>query len=168
MKKYDKTMMETAEIWAKQSYCKRRQVGAVIAKEGRIISIGYNGTPSGLENDCEELINCEFCKGNDNPETFCPKCDNTGYVSVTKPIVIHAEANAILFAAKTGIQTEGATLYVTTSPCIECAKMILQAGIERLVYKDSYKCDSGIMLLKRYIEVEQYGLQTYVINQENG
>ena len=122
-----------AAVWAKNSYCKRRQVGALIVKDKMIISDGYNGTPSGFENICEDEI--------------------TG---ATKPYVLHAEANAISKVAKSGNSSEGATLYVTASPCLECSKLIIQAGIKRVVYREQYRLDDGIQLLKRAgIEVEQ-------------
>ena len=114
-----------AAVWAKNSYCKRRQVGALLVKDRMIISDGYNGTPSGFENICE---------------------DENG---VTKPYVLHAEANAISKVAKSGNSSEGSTLYVTASPCIECAKLIIQAGITRVVYKDEYRLTDGVDLLKR-------------------
>ncbi len=121
-----------AAVWARNSYCRRRQVGALIVKDRMIISDGYNGTPSGFENVCE---------------------DENG---VTKPYVLHAEANAITKVAKSGNSSEGATLYVTASPCVECSKLIIQAGIRRVVYKDSYRLTDGIELLERAgIEVEQ-------------
>ncbi|HBH21590.1 MAG TPA: CMP deaminase [Rikenellaceae bacterium] len=125
MNKFDDKYMQMAEIWAKNSYCKRRQVGALIVKDRMIISDGYNGTPSGFENVCE---------------------DENG---VTKPYVLHAEANAISKVAKSGNSSEGSTLYVTASPCIECAKLIIQAGITRVVYKDEYRLTDGVDLLKR-------------------
>lgn len=132
MEKFDKAYLEMAAVWACNSYCKRRQVGALIVKDRMIISDGYNGTPSGFENVCE---------------------DENG---VTKPYVLHAEANAITKVAKSGNSSEGATLYVTASPCVECAKLIIQAGIRRVVYKDSYRLNDGIELLQRAgIEVEQ-------------
>lgn len=114
-----------AAIWAKNSYCSRRQVGAILVKDKMIISDGYNGTPSGFENNCE---------------------DENG---VTKPYVLHAEANAITKVAKSGNSSDGATLYVTASPCIECAKLIIQAGIRRVVYSDEYRLTDGIDLLRR-------------------
>lgn len=114
-----------AAIWAQNSYCKRRQVGALIVKDRMIISDGYNGTPSGFENVCE---------------------DETG---ATKPYVLHAEANAISKVAKSGNSSEGATLYVTAAPCLECSKLIIQAGIKRVVYKDEYRLTDGIDLLQR-------------------
>lgn len=121
-----------AAIWAKNSYCKRRRVGALIVKDSMIISDGYNGTPSGFENVCE---------------------DESG---VTKPYVLHAEANAISKIAKSGNSSHGATLYVTASPCIECSKLIIQAGINRVVYRDEYRLNDGVELLRRAgIEVER-------------
>ena len=132
MKKFDTRYMQMAEIWAKNSYCKRRQVGALLVKDNMIISDGYNGTPSGFENICE---------------------DESG---ATKPYVLHAEANAISKVAKSGNSSAGATLYVTASPCIECAKLIIQSGIKRVVYKDEYRLTDGVDLLRRAgIEVEK-------------
>ncbi|MBO4447398.1 MAG: dCMP deaminase family protein [Bacteroidales bacterium] len=132
MNKFDDKYMCMASIWAQNSYCKRRQVGALIVKDRMIISDGYNGTPSGFENVCE---------------------DENG---VTKPYVLHAEANAISKVAKSGNSSEGATLYVTASPCMECSKLIIQAGIKRVVYKDEYRITDGIDILRRAgIEVEQ-------------
>jgi len=131
MKKFDQRYLEMAEIWARNSYCKRRQVGALLVKDNMIISDGYNGTPSGFENVCEEN-------------------------GVTKPYVLHAEANAISKVAKSGNSSLGATLYVTASPCIECSKLIIQSGIKRVVYKDEYRLTDGIDLLRRAgIEVEK-------------
>ena len=132
MTKFDDKYIQMAEIWARNSYCKRRQVGALIVKDRMIISDGYNGTPSGFEKVCE---------------------DESG---VTKPYVLHAEANAITKVAKSGNSSEGSTLYVTASPCIECAKLIIQAGIRRVVYKDEYRLTDGIDLLRKAgIEVEK-------------
>ena len=124
MEKFDHSYLEMAEIWAQNSYCKRRKVGALLVKDRMIISDGYNGTPSGFENICEED-------------------------GVTKPYVLHAEANAITKVAKSGNSSEGATLFVTASPCLECAKLIIQAGIKRVVYRDEYRLTDGIDLLKR-------------------
>ena len=121
----DKRYMRMAAIWAENSYCIRRQVGALIVKDKMIISDGYNGTPAGFENICE------------NDEGF------------TKPYVLHAEANAITKIARSNNNSNGATLYVTTSPCIECAKLIIQAGIIRVVYGEEYHIMDGIELLKR-------------------
>lgn len=125
MTKFDEKYIRMAEIWAQNSYCKRRQVGALIVKDRMIISDGYNGTPSGFENICED--------GN----------------GITKAYVLHAEANAITKVAQSGNSSLGATLYVTASPCIECAKLIIQAGIKRVVYKDEYRLNDGIELLQR-------------------
>ncbi len=130
--KFDQRYLDMARIWAQNSYCQRRQVGALVVKNGMIISDGYNGTPSGFENICE---------------------DEDG---VTKPYVLHAEANAITKVAKSGNSSAGATLYVTASPCMECSKLIIQSGITRVVYRDAYRLMDGIELLKRAgIEVEQ-------------
>ena len=124
--KFDHSYLEMAEIWAHNSYCKRRQVGALLVKDRMIISDGY------IENICE---------------------DENG---VTKPYVLHAEANAITKVAKSGNSSEGATLYVTASPCVECAKLIIQSGIKRVVYRDEYRLTDGVDLLRRAgIEVEQ-------------
>lgn len=121
----DKRYMRMAFIWSENSYCKRRKVGALLVKDKMIISDGYNGTPSGFENVCEDEDN------------------------VTKPYVLHAEANAITKVARSNNSSEGATLYVTSSPCIECAKLIIQAGIRKVVYADSYRLSDGIELLRR-------------------
>lgn len=133
----DLRYLRMAGIWAENSYCKRRQVGALIVKEKMIISDGYNGTPSGFENVCEDEQN------------------------VTKPYVLHAEANAITKIARSNNSSDGATLYVTASPCIECAKLIIQAGIKRVVYSERYRLEDGIELLRRagievlFLEAEQ-------------
>ena len=131
MEKFDQSYIEMATIWARNSYCKRRQVGALLVKDRMIISDGYNGTPSGFENRCE---------------------DENG---VTKPYVLHAEANAITKVAKSGNNSLGATLYVTAAPCLECSKLIIQAGIRRVVYKDEYRLTDGVDLLwSAGVEVE--------------
>lgn len=121
----DNRYLRMAHIWSENSYCKRRKVGALVVKDKTIISDGYNGTPSGFENVCEDENN------------------------VTKPYVLHAEANAITKLARSTNSGEGATLYVTASPCIECAKLIIQAGIKRVVYGEKYRLTDGIELLER-------------------
>ena len=121
----DKRYIRMASIWSENSYCQRRKVGALIVKDKMIISDGCNGTPSGFENVCED--------------------DN----NVTKPYVLHAEANAITKIARSNNSSDGATMYVTASPCIECAKLIIQAGIKRVVYSEHYRLEDGIELLKR-------------------
>jgi dCMP deaminase len=132
--KFDQRYLDMARIWAQNSYCQRRQVGALVVKNGMIISDGYNGTPSGFENVCED--------------------DN----GVTKPYVLHAEANAITKLARSNNNSEGSTIYITASPCIECAKLIIQAGIKRVVYGENYRLTDGIDLLKRAgIEVVYLG-----------
>ena len=134
--KLDLRYLRMARIWAENSYCKRRQVGVLIVKNKMIISDGYNGTPSGFENVCEE---------ND----------------VTKPYVLHAEANAITKIARSHNSSDGATLYVTASPCLECSKLIIQAGIKRVVYSEKYRLEDGIELLRRAgIEVIYIGEET--------
>ena len=121
----DQRYLRMARIWAENSYCKRRQVGALVVKDKMIISDGYNGTPSGFENVCED-------EGN-----------------VTKSYVLHAEANAITKLARSSNNSDGSTLYITDSPCIECAKLIIQAGIKRVVYANKYRLTEGIDLLER-------------------
>ena len=132
----DSRYIRMAKIWAENSYCKRRQVGAIVVKDKMIISDGYNGTPSGFENVCE---------------------DENG---LTKPYVLHAEANAITKIARSGNNSDGATLYVTSSPCIECAKLIIQAGIKRVVYSEAYRLNDGIKLLERA------GIEVVSVNDE--
>jgi len=122
---FDKRYLEMTEIWAKNSYCKRRQVGALIVKDRMIISDGYNGTPEGFENVCEDENN------------------------KTKAYVLHAEANAITKVAKSNNSSADATLYVTTSPCMECSKLIIQAGIKRVVFSNKYRDEGGLRLLER-------------------
>ena len=128
--------LRMARIWAENSYCERRKVGAIVVKDKMIISDGYNGTPEGFENVCEDSNH------------------------ITKPYVLHAEANAITKLARSSNNSEGATLYVTASPCIECSKLIIQSGIKRVVYGEKYRLEDGINPLKRagvdveYLEVE--------------
>jgi len=121
----DKRYLRMARIWASNSYCKRRQVGALLVKDKMIISDGYNGTPSGFENECEDE--------ND----------------ATKAYVLHAEANAITKVAKSSNSSDGSTLYITASPCMECSKLIIQAGIVRVVYMEEYRITEGLQLLER-------------------
>ena len=133
---FDRSYLEMAKVWARNSYCTRRKVGAIIVKDKMIISDGFNGTPSGFENICE---------------------DEDGK---TKPYVLHAEANAISKVAKSGNTSAGATLYVTDAPCMECSKLIIQAGIKRVVYMIEYRVRDGIELLERAgIEVTKYDYQ---------
>jgi len=129
---FDRHYLEMARVWSKNSYCVRRKVGALLVKDRMIISDGYNGTPSGFENECED--------------------ENKN----TKSYVLHAEANAITKVAKSGNSSQGSTLYITASPCLECAKLIIQAGIVRVVYSDSYRISEGLDLLRRAnIEIVQ-------------
>lgn len=137
--KLDCRYLRMAHIWAENSYCQRRKVGALVVKDKMIISDGYNGTPSGFENVCED--------GN----------------GLTKPYVLHAEANAITKLARSNNNSDESTLYVTASPCIECAKLIIQAGIKRVVYGEKYRLDDGLRLLQRagieivYLDIDDYG-----------
>lgn len=124
-KKLDLRYLRMARIWAENSYCQRRKVGALVVKDKMIISDGYNGTPSGFENVCEDADN------------------------VTKPYVLHAEANAITKLARSNNNSDGSTLYITDSPCIECAKLIIQAGIKRVVFAQKYRLVDGLELLQR-------------------
>ncbi|MBO5054101.1 MAG: dCMP deaminase family protein [Muribaculaceae bacterium] len=121
----DRRYLRMSAIWAENSYCQRRKVGAIIVKDQMIISDGYNGTPSGFENVCEDLS------------------------GITKPYVLHAEANAITKVSRSNNSSDGATLYVTSSPCLECSKLIIQAGIKRVVFNEMYRLSDGIDLLKR-------------------
>ncbi len=132
----DKRYLRMAHIWAENSYCTRRQVGALIVKDKMIISDGYNGTPSGFPNVCE------------------------GEDGLTVPCVLHAEANAITKIARSGNNSDGATLYVTDAPCIECAKLIIQAGIKRVLFSRAYRLTDGIDLLRKAnIEVQQIEIE---------
>ena len=133
----DLRYLRMARIWAENSYCKRRQVGALVVKDKMIISDGYNGTPSGCENICED--------------------DN----NTTKPYVLHAEANAITKLARSENNSDGATIYITASPCIECAKLIIQAGIKRVVYGEQYRLEDGIRLL------EKAGIEVIYLNPDS-
>ena len=121
----DRRYLRMAKIWAENSYCKRRQVGAIIVKDKMIISDGFNGTPSGFENVCEDAE------------------------GMTKPYVLHAEANALTKVARSNNSSDGATLYVTASPCLECSKLIIQSGITRVVFDELYRLKDGLELLKR-------------------
>ena len=133
----DRRYLRMARIWAENSYCKRRQVGALVVKDKMIISDGYNGTPSGFENICEDDSN------------------------TTKPYVLHAEANAITKLARSENNSDGATIYITASPCIECTKLIIQAGIKRGVYGEQYRLEDGIRLL------EKAGIEVIYLNPDS-
>ena len=144
LKKLDERYLRMALIWAENSYCKRRKVGALVVKDKMIISDGFNGTPSGFENVCED--------------------EN----QVTRPYVLHAEANAITKLARSHNNSDEATLYVTASPCIECAKLIIQSGIKRIVYGEKYRLDDGIQLLERAgIEVEFLNMNEIILKENN-
>lgn len=139
--RYDKAYLRMAIQWGKLSHCKRKQVGALIVKDSMIISDGYNGTPTGFDNCCE---------------------DDHGK---TRWYVLHAEANAIMKVAKSTNNSNGATLYITLSPCKECSKLVLQSGIKRVVYTRAYKDDSGIEFLRQAgVEVKQ--IDEHIVNEE--
>lgn len=138
--RYDKAYLRLAREWGKLSHCKRKQVGALIVKDGIIISDGYNGSPTGFPNECEDQ------NGN------------------TKWYVLHAEANAITKVAKTNNNAQGSTLYITLSPCKECSKLILQAGIKRVVYTQAYKDQEGVEFLRSAgVEIEQIDIDETTI-----
>lgn len=134
---FDKKYMQFADIWSTNSYANRKKVGAIIVRDNQIISDGYNGTPAGFDNSCEDVDN------------------------ITKPYVLHAEANAITKLARGTQSSVGSTLYVTCSPCLECAKLIIQAGITRVVFKNPYRIDDGIRLLK------MAGIKVECLNTDN-
>jgi dCMP deaminase len=131
--KLDEVFINIAKEVGSLSYCTRSKVGAVLVKDGNMISFGYNGTPAGMDNGCEEN-------------------------NVTKEEVIHAEMNSILKAAKSGNSVEGSTLYLTLSPCKECSKLILQSGVKKVVYLNTYRNLDGIQFLSQFIEVEKYDI----------
>jgi len=164
MEKYDKVMLETAKLFGNLSKCEKKKVGAVIAKEGRILATGYNGTVSGFDNICEVSTKCISCNGRgetllsfkDTIPEVCPHCKGTGTKLVTSPFVIHAEQNVLMFCAKNGIPTDETTMYITLSPCETCAKLIVQVGIKRVVFLEQYKNTEGIEFLRQAgIKVEK-------------
>lgn len=162
MRNFDTQYLRIAKIWGENSFSRRNKVGAIIVKDGMIISDGYNGTPKGFDNNCENEVKCDvesdsldggasICKTYNND---CSKCPH--HYLVTKPEVLHAEANAITKVAKSTNSSDGSTLYVTLSPCLECSKLIIQSGIKRVVYNEVYRNTDGLELLKKAgIEVEQ-------------
>jgi dCMP deaminase len=166
--KFDDVLMDSAFLWASLSTCNRRQVGCVIAKDSRILSTGYNGTISGMDNCCEDVVekcrkcpNCTwdsstnmwYASNSDVPIDTCPTCDNERKVvykteTTTKDSVLHAEQNALMFALKNGIRTQGSTLYCTDAPCVTCAKLIAQSGVRKVFYARDYRDTSGLDLLQ--------------------
>ena len=184
MRTFDKSYLDIAEVWSKNSRARRAKVGAIIVKDNMIISDGFTGTPSGFENDCEDVVSCGLHENMTTGCTCVKECSVPDYSAVnptgvtkrlvhfhfpddcldcphavlkTKDYVLHAEANAITKLAKSGNSSDGATLYVTMSPCVECAKLIIQAGIKRVVYREKYRITDGIDLLKRAgIEVVEF------------
>lgn len=182
--KFDKANMEMAYLTAGLSYCQKRQVGAVIVKDDRVIANGFNGTSKGTENICEDkYIVCKLCNNNNDitklkpsfiglvAKIICISCINPVYFKkedikiTTNDKVIHAEQNAILFAARNGISINGSTLYVTTEPCIECAKFIEASGIKKVIYRDLYKSSAGVEYLQNNgVECYRYD----VLDLQNG
>ena len=183
--KYILAMIETAKIWAKLSYCKRLQVGAVLAKDNRILATGYNGTVHGSENICEcyevfesiedaskqyylkKTVECPICKGTGKIslkgtpyDEDCDKCNGIGilkYIDKTNELTVHAEQNVISFCAKNGISTDGGELYLTHAPCKQCSKLIIQSGIKEIYYEEDYRNKDGIEFLKKNrIKVSKY------------
>ena len=159
--KYHSIMMKTAELFAEQSYAYRRKVGAVLAKDGRILATGYNGTIDGTVNICEtyspysgqvlkdddKVVDCPVCEGKHRD---CYACDDTSKLVIhneTNEFTVHAEQNIISYCAKNGIATKGTSLFITLSPCKNCAKLIAQSGIKYVYYKEAYKDLSGIEFL---------------------
>jgi dCMP deaminase len=142
MSKLDAVYVNIAKEVGSLSHCERSKVGAILVKDGNIISMGYNGTPKGFDNCCEDTV---FIDGESK--------------LVTKKEVLHAEMNAVLKAARTGNSVEGSTLYITLAPCIDCSKYLLQSGIRRVVYLEEYRDNSGVTLLGNYIKVEKYDVK---------
>lgn len=158
MNKFDKPMMETALAFSKLSRCTRAKTGAVIAKDNRVVATGYNGLPPKADDSKSELI-CPSCQGNGKRDGWasgtCDTCQGKGII--TNPAVQHAERNSLDFCAKNGLSTNGCTLYVTLSPCIECAKSIITAGIKRVVYLEKYRKTDSLNFLREYgVIVEKY------------
>jgi dCMP deaminase len=153
-KKYHNFYMDIAERCSLMSFAERKKVGCVIVKDGNIIAMGWNGMPSGMDNRCEDLITCSYCNGSGSVDIVhgmvdCDRCDGTGHFLVTKTECLHAELNALSKLAKSNNSAEGATLYVTLSPCVDCAKLIIQSGIKTVVFKEPYRDLSGIELLEK-------------------
>ena len=180
--KYDNMFMHIANISANMSYAKRKKVGSVLTKDNRVLINSWNGTISGTDNECEYYSDNEYteiqelllpknsdekyakdlCTQQDWKYEKCEKYSDESNILkyrekklITKPEVIHAEANALMYAAKNGICTKDCTLYVTLSPCIECAKLIIQSGIKKVIYKEKYRNLDGVNFLKQHIDVEQ-------------
>ena len=159
--KLKQAYMKTAETFAELSHARRLHVGAIVVKDDRIISIGYNGMPSGWDNNCEDKI---YCDDGDWSEQQLPKTENLSwlrYKLVTKPEVLHAETNAIAKLAKSNESGLGATMFVTHAPCLDCAKLIYQSGIGHVLYRDSYRDIGGITFL------EKSGIKVEQLNEKN-
>jgi len=159
--KLDKTFINIAKEIGTLSYCTRSKVGAVLVKDGNVISFGYNGTPAGMDNTCEDKKYMDSDTGGwldqDTIDEFWPFEDDLGkYKLITKHEVLHAESNAILKAAKSGNSVDGSTLYLSLSPCKDCCKLIIQSGIKRVVYLEDYRDLSPVEFLSQFVKVEKY------------
>lgn len=146
--KWINAYLDMAERFADLSYARRLKVGAIVVKDNRVISIGYNGTPAGWDNNCEQKI---YCEDGDWSEQQLPKDANIWkkYKLKTKPEVIHAEANAITKLAKSSDSADGATMFITHAPCVDCAKLIFGSGINSVYYRNSYRDEDGVNFLKK-------------------
>lgn len=161
LKKLDRVYMNIAKEVATLSHCVRSKVGAILVKDGNIISMGYNGTPKGFDNCCEDKVEVDkdssaWIPPQNFPELGLEQISGKTYSLKTKPEVLHAEMNAVLKAAKTGNAVEGSTLYITLMPCLDCSKYLLQSGIKKVVYLDDYRDSRGVELLSEFINVEKY------------
>lgn len=161
----DRRYMKMAVIWSENSYAIRRKVGALIVKDNSIISDGYNGTPSGFPNVCEYAVRDNKRLNTQNPNSLRTAA-KIGCSLVTHPYVLHAEANAITKLAKSHNSSEGATIYVTDEPCLECSKLIIQAGIRRVVYLREYRLHDGVELLKQ-ANIEVVRINENELNETN-
>lgn len=166
----DRLYLRMAFIWAENSYAIRRQVGCLVVKDNAIISDGYNGTPSGFPNVCEYAV-CPFDEGQSDETTpdrgLMKNLSERGWNLVTYPIVLHAESNAIAKLARSGNSSDGATIYITDEPCIECSKLIIQSGIKRVVYSRPYRIHDGIDLLRQAkIKVVNILPDDLIVNKE--
>ena len=148
--KLDQRYLAMAKEWSKMSHAKRKKVGCLIVKDERIISDGFNGTPSGFDNNCEEVFyTCDERDFYKDQEWELDKGKEKFFKLKTKPEVLHAESNALMKLARSTNSSEGSTIYCTYSPCFDCSKLIIQAGIKRVVYNEAYRCEKGLYLLKK-------------------
>lgn len=156
--KVDLVMMKTAIEFASLSVAERKKVGCVITRNDRIVAVGYNGTLPGIDNCCEIKVDCKKCDGYDNMgyDPACNNCNGTGKVLETSEFVMHAEQNALTFCNREGLSTQDCTIYVTMAPCKTCTKLLVSAGIKRVVYHEKYRDLDGLGFLKKFnIDVNQ-------------